>query len=237
MKRLCLIIFLIAICSLSWAGQGMGPGPGCKGYAAASECDGKLICQNFEGAGYDNSESWTGAGNYDADYTTTVLRGSQSLALWLSGNETSPTFTASDTVYFHFRVRFKDDTTPPAENVLFRVRNSTTILGKMALQTDGTYTCRQGTGTTVAGSTSPSANTDYHVWGQYSKSTGSNGIMKIYIGTDLNKPASADCSCTNGSETSQADNIYFVYSNTDANNVMVIDQILVKATEFTTVAN
>lgn len=239
MRRLLLIIAIIALCSSVWAGQGMGPGPGCKGYAT-SECTSKLICQNFETAtsGWDNGpESWTAAGNYSAAYTTVHLRGNQSGALWLNGSFTSPTFTASDTIYFHFRLRLVADVTPSYDQDFFQILNSTTTIAKTTLKTDGRYTCRTGTASIGTGSITPSANTDYHVWGAYQKSTSSNGFIKIYIGTDTSKPASADCTSQNSlSSTSQADNIKFVYSNANDTNTMILDQIIVSTTEFTTVS-
>lgn len=59
-----------------------------------------LLNQNFEGTGYDNSESWTetlDGGTVDEDYTTTVLAGSQSLFMPAALN-TIGTLTAT-TVY------------------------------------------------------------------------------------------------------------------------------------------
>ena len=75
-------LLAILVC-LGWAGVAPAFSPAINAVlgmraAAVNECTGALVCQNFEGAGYDNydnGESWTTTDSPNPDYTTTVLRG------------------------------------------------------------------------------------------------------------------------------------------------------------------
>jgi len=67
-----------------------------------------LIKQDFEGTGYDNSESWTETTNPDEDYATAPapLVGSQSIYFNGTGQRaTSPTFTGQLEVWAYFQIR------------------------------------------------------------------------------------------------------------------------------------
>ena len=85
MKKLIFLICLIpSICfgdawTVGLIPIGTASAPAC----ADSSCTGFEVCQNFEGTGYDNSESWTTWNGTPAedDTTATLLRGSQQMAL------------------------------------------------------------------------------------------------------------------------------------------------------------
>ena len=76
------------------------------------ECDGYLVCQNFEGTGYDNEEVWTEVGDtIDPDEAVTVLRGSQSLEMDKTGStpQTWLPIAATDPLYGFLRFRVSVD--------------------------------------------------------------------------------------------------------------------------------
>jgi len=214
---------------------------------AAAECTGYLICQNFEGTGYDNSESWTEVINGDAvineDYATSPapLRGSQSLYM-NTGTYTGTTFytyftlsPTQDTVYTRFI--FKPVSYPA------NVSNITAILStgssvKVAVEyvSDNTFKFAVSDGATNTYSSDVSNFHDhqYTIWFQVSKGTGANGILKMYYAVDsTTKPETAAISVTNAANTN-AISVVYPYINawgTTKTVQAIYDQILVKTTE------
>ncbi len=81
MRRLVLILLLSLTCFAQEINVRHHPAP------APSGCTGYLVCQNFEGTGYDNGETWTSESPtvLDPDYATAPLLGSQSLRVSESG--------------------------------------------------------------------------------------------------------------------------------------------------------
>lgn len=205
-------------------------------------CANLLICQNFEGTGYDNSESWSetiGTGGIvdEDDTTATVLRGSQQLKIY-GGNAgqnsfTYASFAGQDTVYGHFMYK-PTDATPSGTTDVFLIEDSGgTALLKLTLGTDGKFVLYHGT-KTCNGNTALSDGTAYHLWVKYTKGTGGNGVADFYVGTDTNRPASKDCtsSITAGTATAQAARVKLRAS---LQNTWYFDQVIVDETEFTTV--
>jgi len=59
LEYMLVLLFLLAVaCSESDARMGIQMVGGGTPAGAPAECTGLLICQNFEGTGYDNSETW-----------------------------------------------------------------------------------------------------------------------------------------------------------------------------------
>lgn len=198
---------------------------------------GYLIFQNFETAttGYDNSESWTetvGTGGIveAADTTSPIMRQCQQLKIY-AGNAgqisytISPTFTAQDTAYTHFKLRLA--TSLPSSNVVMAyLRLSTALKQWVQIQTTGALVVNIGpiSATSVA---TISPDTTYHVWMRYTKSSGANdGIGSVGFSTNTTEPTSGDyfATFTNGTVTTQIDNIRL---NSAAQATVYFDQVIV----------
>jgi hypothetical protein len=193
--------------------------------SAANECDGKLVCQNFEGTGYDNSESWSEVDSPDEDYTTTVLRGSQSLDI--SGDtyeSTTITFSATGPCYVFFRFRFS--ALPSSDASIFIMRDaSDNQLAALRLRSNGYIRAYNGTGGYENSGGTYSANTTYYVWLEYTAGSGADGETKVYIDTDTTKPA-ATITVSDGDATTDATKVVLTNGNDGTPN-FVFDQILV----------
>jgi hypothetical protein len=227
-------ISFLAMSSPCFAQGGMMPGPGVKGYAAADECAGYLVCQNFEGTGYDHSETWTETadGTVDEDYTTTVLRGSQSLYINDSTgtNETNIQFGTTNPVYYFFRYR---PVSHSGNDQIMRMTTTAASASGNLLHLDSapSYPLRAYHGTITAdGTVSLAAGTTYYIWGKYqAASGGSNGIHQVWIGTSgLKSEATLDIDMSTGDDTDQAGRIYL---NNNGVGEGIYDQVLVKSTE------
>ncbi len=190
---------------------------------ADSSCSGFLVCQNFEGTGCDNSESWTtGAGTPDPDYTTSPLRGSQSLFCAANTCAAQISYTAQDEIYFF--VRFKatgSNSTSDREIMSFDPDDYVLVFltSEMKLKvTNRNYT---GTGTTVL-----SLNTVYFIWGHVRKSTGGdNGITELWLSTSKTKPGSTEVDSGGGNHVGQMSRI--VIGNIFGDFNSIFDQVLV----------
>lgn len=203
-----------------------------------------LINQNFEGTGYDNSESWTEtAGSPDEDYTGVVLRGSQSLRLDNSGSTTpvtncpylDTTATGGEDWIF-FRVQFPGDL--PNANVSFMQGNAGQIGDAGSLWgvwyrtsitgfrfTDGNSNIDSGTIT---------AGTTYYIWIRYVQGSGTNAELQVWIDTDNTRPASALGELTNGPKT--RDTRWTSIGMTASAQDMIIDQFIMDDAEITNVS-
>ncbi len=209
--------------------------------AAASECTGYVVCQNWEGVGEDNSESWTVvSGGINEDYTTapSPLRGSQSVSVIYSGAIAyydSPAFTNADEVWGHTLFNTSDNLTDFGSDII-RVYNSvgTKVMG-VSIGTDNKLIISNGTLNSSAGATVLSQSTTYRIWFYYKKGTGSNGISTLWLDLASNgtsRPGSSEATKTNGNATTQADHAGLVNGN---NELFVADQYYIKLSEFTTV--
>lgn len=221
-RYLLILLCLLAVgCSESDAGLMMMSG-GTPAAAPPAECTGLLICQNFEGTGYDNSETWTEAGTVTEDYTTTILRGTQSCLVHRGPPDASldsPAFAASGTV--HMMLRFQVSNVDNAWDMI-KIRNAANADICIAELYTNVFHLHHGTAT-ANGTFTVSVNTLYYVWIDYVKGTGANGTAAIYVSSTGTKPA-ADASLTTGSSSTDATHIRFEEYN-DKN--LVVDQIYV----------
>lgn len=242
MKKLLLSIASLALIAFAsfqayaWFNVGM-VGGGVP--AEADECAGYEICENFEAAGYDEV-GWSESGStINEDYTTTVLRGAQSLYLDNSGSGnpivTSPTFASSlSTVWVAFRIQFPGNL-PAANTIIFYLRNSTTNLLYVTYRTSFTG-FRMSDGAVSCDTGSIAHSTTYYITIKYvSDPGGGNGVGEIYLDTDNTRPASPTASYTTSAQSFSADNLQILMSASTVD--MIIDQILVDSDEITSVAN
>lgn len=225
-----LIVLLTAFPCYGWHSGTLGAGVS----AAADPCASYLVCQGFEGAGYDNSESWTeaGAGTKDEDYTTIHLVGDQSLAMvstdWSQTNTSYVSFTAQDNAYSYFQ--FQVNSTTASQNIMMLADSSGNNLCYVALlSTDVLHVDCGGTADTVG---TLSINTTYHIWVEHEKGTGANGHCRVAFSTDGSKPASGNnfaesSECTGTAQTARL--LLGGYAETPT-TVMVFDKARVKST-------
>jgi hypothetical protein len=235
--KLIILLFLF-IATPSHAGMMMMTGDGTSAACADASCTGFMFCQNFEGTGYDNSETWTEAGTVDADDTSPALRGKQSCSLADSSSirhDTGGTYTE---LYSFARYQFAD-ATPTSNTVIYKQTDGSADFGLLSLQAStGKLICYHGTQFNIA-STGLSDATTYYIWIHFKASTGAgDGIMTATVSTTRN-PAEATaalgCSVTNGNDAdTNIDTVTFINSVAGGAGVSV-DQILVKTSSIGTV--
>lgn len=205
-----------------------------------------VVCQNFEGTGYDNGETWIegtdGAGSgyiIDPNYVTSPLRGVQSLHM---KDGTVPTydannFSAHSSVYGSLIFKLLD---PPdsldkndVTSVFSDVSGGSPLgLGAILLNSNRTLEITHANYSTMAfrnvtGSTVLSLNTIYYIWFYWAKGTGSNGQMWLKISTTPVEPAEKEAEISDGYGI--ADVVYAQISTFHgAAYEYVVDQMLVK---------
>ncbi len=161
-----------------------------------------LVKQDFEGTGYDNSESWTESSSPDEDYTGLVLEGSQSLQVE-SGEGGRKGYTASDAVTACFIIRF---TSAPTDfNAFVFVEDAFTNPLAQIYTNGGKFVVQHGS-SSDAGNLTLAANTTYYFRLEYSKGTGANGALNLYVGT-TSASQTLDASTAAGTATDQAGSI------------------------------
>lgn len=187
--------------------------------------------QNFEGTGYDNSETWTEtAGAPDEDYTGVVLRGSQSCE-FTGADSITNSLPASTNYWMAFRCRF---TTTNTSEYICSFRNGTVNLGRIYSDDTGIIQAYFGTDAGTAGTTAKEPNTTFVIWVYCLASGGANGTMRVWMGTGTTRPAGVETEETLGAQTGMIDNIIF---DCDTGGAFVIDQVIIDDEEFTTIPN
>ena len=221
-----LLILLFAIQANALTTVSGRPCPG----GTANECDSTLVCQNFEGTGYDNSESWTEACTgavCDEDYATSPapLRGSQSLLLDpdTGASSTYVSFTAQDEVSGHFMLRLQGDV---GTTLMYLRDGSATTMFYMGYNSANNKYIANGA---TLGATSFTAPETHYVWFYYKKGTGADEINKWWYSTSRTFPGdgSEDISISNGANTEQANRLYL--NSSLGSQISHFDQVVVKA--------
>ena len=166
------------------------------GTSSVSEgCPEYLLCQNFEGTGYDNGESWAtgGSGTYtiDPDNTTApILKGSQQVRINAGssfGVLSSPTFAQTAIVYFRSKVRFS--LLPVADSNIFWLRTAGDAnVITVGLKSDGKLFLTVKDVAQVATNDSVSADTIYYIWVRTSSI--SPYTVSMAFSTDTTEPTS-----------------------------------------------
>ena len=205
-----------------------------------SSCSGFDICQNFEGTGYDNSETWTvdtkTGGTVDPDDTTaTILRGSQQLKI-LMGTSGAPfarhSFTSASEKWLHFMFKFSG--TVGNGTVLARLSNTAGGILQADVELDATKHPKVYHGSASATSSSTiTAGTLYHFWLHYLAGSGSNGVADMYWGTDPVRANNEHLTITTG--TSTANVAYLDLTDDNATHANFYDQVLIRSAEITNV--
>lgn len=214
-----------------------------KAAPAGFSCTGYLKCQNFEGTGYDNSETWAEElatdGVVDEDDTTaTILLGSQQLKITgpTSGSSMAcTTFSAQDDIWIYFKLKTADGQFTANMSILSILDGSDNTIGYIQHRTPGTLRFYNGS---VSGTSSTTfgdgSQGPYYIWFHWAKSTGSNGVATGYVNTSSTRDA-AEVNVTNGDATAQAVKLCLTTSYTTQSNYY--DRVLVKTSEITDVSD
>lgn len=177
-----------------------------------------LLQEGFEGTGYENTWTAAGAGTVDADETSTVITGSQSLhiALVSQTGSTYADFTAQSSVFVKLRIRVAS--TNDGTQTIATLRNGTTLLASLILAgasrviranaAGGSNNTSTGTGSEIP------VNENLYVWFEYVKGTGANdAICRVGWAATDSKPTFVAAGTTtaisaNGSGSVDANRIY-----------------------------
>jgi len=176
---------LVASPTMPWLKNARGP-------SGSAPAPSYLVNQNFEGTGYDNSESWsetTSSGTVDEDYTGVVLLGSQSLRLNSNEGEvvdTKTSFTAQSTAWAFCLFQPKTWNSSVGDTQFYLADGSNNILAGMFVQNDGTVKFKVNGSSSAASATTLSLDQTYYVWIHYVTS----GTCTLYMSTTSTRPSS-----------------------------------------------
>ncbi len=182
-----------------------------------------LVRQNFEGAGYDNSETWgeTGTGTVDEDYTgITAGEGSQCLRVNLSANQGAATniFAARSTAYAYF-MWYSASAATTAD--ICALSDGAGTARRLTLRTNGSRQLVVLNGATASSATTDAIPQDawVHIRVRYTQGTGSDGISEAEWSTDGTFTGSGSkFTSTTGTGTTTVDRI--VLGTNAANETM-----------------
>lgn len=201
-----------------------------------------VLNQNFEGTGYDNSETWYTDGDVNADFSTSGLsmEGSQCLELYANTvasdsiisafNPSTPLSTAY--AYFLFRVTVLPTTITRV--ALFQ--SDFDVIGNLSLLSDGTLYLREGTGTWAQTIGAVSVNTTYHVFLKFVADSGAgNGIMEVGFSTDGSRPTTGNnhAICTDGNNATAVNRFGFKVDKDGTGQKQYYDKARVSASAIT----
>ena len=151
-----------------------------------------LLSEGFEGTGFENA-GWNQNGTPNPNYTTTALHGAQSLNT--SGAQYIwRTFQNSTSFYLYTQVRAIAWSS--FTNLVYL--DDASWGNAASVWTDGSRLHVRHGSVSAVGTMPLSPNTTYHVWVDWTKGTGTNGTMKVFVATTGTKPAVADASLTTG---------------------------------------
>jgi glucose/arabinose dehydrogenase len=177
-----------------------------------------LLAEGFEGTGFENT-GWTRNGAPNENYTNLVLHGAQSLNC-AGAQYIQRTFSFATSFNLYLRVRWNtwsdyssviywDNASYSTAALLYADNNRLQILHGSVL----------ANGTTVI-----AANTTYHVWVEWTRGTGANGSMKLFMATNGTKPASPEAAITTGTGAA-TQRMYFGPTGSGPN--AIFDRLLV----------
>lgn len=180
---------------------------------------GYLDEEKFEGTGAPSG--WTTGGTVNYDYTTTVLEGAQSCFIASSSysNYIMKGFTASDTVYIAFKLR-PLGVSPGGNTVFFEFLNGSTVLAEGFVTDSALKPGVKIGGNSSAGNSTLTmgVNLTRYLKYRYTKGTGSNAVMTVWISTD-GVTWEQSATVLNGTSTLQADK-FDIFSNPSSDYIV-----------------
>ncbi len=156
-----------------------------------------LLSEGFEGPGYEKS-GWVVPPNStsapEPDHTGTVLLGTQSLRCNGVSFIQRP-FVREDPIYCYLRVRWASwsDYKFVVDWLDDGQGSTATLLTSFGRKLE----IKHGS-VSVPGTTTIDLDTTYHVWLEWTKGSGSDGTMKLFVSTDGTKPAAPEVFITTG---------------------------------------
>jgi hypothetical protein len=178
-----------------------------KNISSSSSSDvpsGTLVNEDFEGTG--TPSGWTKSGSVNFDETGTVLDGSQSLSFdaTSSGPYAYKAYTGQSSVTYFFDFQFH--TAPGSTRRFIEFDTSGySSLGYLGLTSSRKLNVEPVGGTQTQGSTVLSVDTHYRIWLKYTKGTGSNASLEVWISTTDSKSDAVDhILVSDGTATSDA---------------------------------
>jgi hypothetical protein len=247
MKKL--ILLLILLPTLCFAGlQEKQCAVIQKKNAVTDECAGYSTCEDAEGTG--TPADWTNTGSPDWDYTTTHLRGAQSVAMDAAEKIAKGSLTGGDLWAF---VRWQAaDGQPSSTSYVFLVKDSDGVtLGKIQINTNGAIRHYNGTANaTSAGTLDDGATGAYCFWWHLKRGSSVN-TGESHVWHDLCSNVCSGATCTRPeSETITAittgtwdgttistDALTIEGQCAGTSNVTILDEIRTKTTEISEVEN
>src|SRR5258706_497558 len=164
------------------------------GVADGSGAPSYLLNEGFEGPGFENT-GWTKIGTPDEDYTATALDGLQSLHC-LAGQQISRSFSTSNSFYFYCKARFIS--LPTFQGIMFWRNGFGNTMAELYFNNDfGNIELIHGS-VIVRSTNLFVSGTTYDLWIEWTKGTGTDGTMKLFIATDSIKPQNPQVSIANG---------------------------------------
>ena len=154
-----------------------------------------LLNEGFEGAGYENP-GWTAFGASDPDHAANPLAGAHSLRCSGVSSFIQRPFARTDDFYSYFQVRWT--ALAPYKYVVDWLEADSTSITRVI--TDGFPNRLQIVhgSVSVSGTTILTANLTYHVWAEWTRGTGDNGTMRLFVSTNGVKPASPEAAIATG---------------------------------------
>jgi hypothetical protein len=151
-----------------------------------------LLKEGFEGTGFENA-GWTKGGTPNADYTSTVLDGTQSLNTVGAQYIVRP-FSYGNSFSMYLRARW--NAWSDYHSILFwEDGNWGGAAGLWA--DDNVFHITHGS-KFAPGTTQINANVTYHVWIDWVRGSGTNGTMQLFVSTTPVKPAVPEATVTSG---------------------------------------
>ncbi len=164
------------------------------GVADGSGAPSYILNEGFEGPGFENT-GWTKIGTPDEDYTATALDGLQSLHC-LAGQQISRSFSTSNSFYFYCKARFIS--LPTFQGIMFWRNGFGNTMAELYFNNDfGNIELIHGS-VIVRSTNLFVSGTTYDLWIEWTKGTGTDGTMKLFIATDSIKPQNPQVSIANG---------------------------------------
>lgn len=151
-----------------------------------------LLSEGFEGPGFENS-GWIKFGDPDEDFSGIALQGQQSLNC-VGHQQIFRNFSASNSFNLYMKMRFT--TIPSFQGLLFWRNSSVNTVAEMYMN-NGSVELIHGHVIHTSASIF-TTNITYDVWIEWTKGSGADGTMKLFVATDGNKPPTPQLEITDG---------------------------------------
>jgi hypothetical protein len=182
-----------------------------------------LVNQNFEGAGYDNGETWNEGGTPNPNYTGTVLRGSQSIRLQ-SGDSANATFTAQNNAWAFCDFQLDAGSNANAACGLYLHGSGHDTY--MQIDSSGNIYLNAGGSLSSASATQISAATHYYMW----LHSPNGGTAELFISITTTRPSvdgSGNVYLSKAAHSGSVDTIYLYNAAGTAGADAIFDHVLV----------